>query len=202
MTNIAVLVSGGGTNLQSVIDAVSDGRIPDADIVLVISSKEDVYALERAKKAGIDTAVITSKEWPDEEKRDRKLHELLTGAETDLVLTLGYLSIIGPNMIDEFKGRIINIHPSLLPSHGGMGYFGKKVHEAVLAAGDKFSGATVHYVTEVVDGGGIICCKKTPVFDDDTPDSLAKRVLEIEHELIVEGVNIHLKNRYGDKKSE
>ncbi|MDR0817642.1 MAG: phosphoribosylglycinamide formyltransferase [Clostridiales Family XIII bacterium] len=200
MTNISVLVSGGGTNLQSVIDAAASGKIPDAKIVLVISSREDAYALKRAEKAGIPTAVVSKdtagagapEHAPATSDTSSELLRLLKGARTDLVLTLGYMTILAPEFIKAYEGRIINIHPSLLPRHGGRGYYGRRVHEAVLAAGDTVSGATVHYVIDDIDKGGIIIQREVPVKEGDDAESLAARVLETEHEIIVEGVNIHL----------
>jgi phosphoribosylglycinamide formyltransferase-1 len=202
MTNISVLVSGGGTNLQSVIDAVASGKIPDAKIVLVISSQEGAYALKRAEKAGIRTAVVAksraeAKSLLDSKSQTSEILRLLSEASTDLVLTLGYMTILDHEFITEYTGRIINIHPSLLPRHGGKGYYGQRVHEAVLAAGDKISGATVHYVIDDIDMGEIIVQSEVPVKEGDTAETLAARVLETEHEIIVEGINIHLKNNGG-----
>jgi phosphoribosylglycinamide formyltransferase-1 len=233
MTNISVLVSGGGTNLQSVIDAIASGKIPDAQIVLVVSSQEDAYALKRAEKAGIQTAVVNKntvtpispcksnqepslrakRRNPDDDGLFRSAHNdgifvqsdvpaasptdelirILRGADTDLVLTLGYMTILESAFFSAYEGRIINIHPALLPRHGGKGFYGRHVHESVLAAGDKVSGATVHYVIEDIDKGETIIQKEVPVKEGDDAESLAARVLKIEHEIIIEGINIHLK---------
>jgi len=192
MIKIAALVSGGGTNLQAVIDAVEEGRITDAGIGLVISSKPDVYALTRAQDAGIKTEVVSKEDFPKPADRTARILQLLSSSNTDLILTLGYLSILGPEIIVGYDGKIINIHPALLPGHGGMGYYGRKVHESVLASGDKVSGATAHYVTDIVDGGDIILQRNVDVLEGDSPESLAARVLEIEHGVIVDAVNMHL----------
>ena len=190
MINISVLVSGGGTNLQALIDGVEDSRIKDARIVLVLSSKDGVYALERARKAGIETKVISKKDYPDEEEKADALLAALAEVKTDLVVTAGYMSILNKRVCAAYKGRMINIHPALLPKHGGVGYYGLRVHQAVLDAGDKETGATVHFVDEGVDSGEIILQKSIPVLDDDTPETLQKRLLdEVEHVIIVEGTN-------------
>lgn len=182
------MVSGGGTNLQAVIDGVADGRIPNAGIVLVLSSRDGVYSLERAREAGIPTKVISKTDYPDEEKKADAIIEALEDAGTDLVVMAGYVSILSKRVCRAFAGRMINIHPALLPKHGGPGYYGIHVHEAVLAAGDKESGATVHYVADgEVDGGEIILQGSVPVLDDDTPETLQQRVLTVEHRIIVEG---------------
>jgi phosphoribosylglycinamide formyltransferase-1 len=189
LVNISALVSGGGTNLQAIIDAVSDGRIPGAKMALVISSKPDAYALERARGAGIRTAVVSKAGFPDGESRAAELIRLLEDADTDLVVLAGYMSILQPKITREYAGRIINIHPALLPRHGGEGYYGSRVHRAVLEAGDRESGATVHYVDEGVDSGEIILQGKVPVLDGDTPETLAARVLTVEHRIFVEAIN-------------
>ena len=186
------MVSGGGTNLQALIDGVADGRIAGARIVLVLSSREGVYALERAKRAGIKTIVIGRQAYPDEGDKAEAILAALAGAETDLVVTAGYISLLDKRVCTAYKGRMINIHPSLLPRHGGIGYYGLHVHEAVLAAGDRETGATVHYVDdEGVDSGRIILQERIPVLEGDTPETLQKRVLEgVEHRIIIEGTNM------------
>ncbi|MDR1042904.1 MAG: phosphoribosylglycinamide formyltransferase [Clostridiales Family XIII bacterium] len=186
--NITVLVSGGGSNLQAIIDGVADGRIPGARVGLVISSKEGAYALERAEGAGIPTAVVSKGEYPAEDARAARILELLSGASTDMVALAGYMHVVPPRVIAPYAGRIVNIHPSLIPRHCGMGYYGRRVHEAVLASGDRESGATVHFVDEGVDTGGVIVQRAVPVLDGDTPETLAARVLEIEHDIIVEAI--------------
>lgn len=178
---IGVLVSGGGTDLQSLID---DG----ANIVRVISSKEGVYALERAAKAGIPARAVTKEQYPDIHERMARIAEILDEDGVQLVVLAGYLSILTGDLLDRFPGRVINIHPALLPKFGGKGFYGLNVHKAVLEAGEKESGATVHYVNEGIDKGEIILQRSVPVMADDTPESLQERVLEIEHELLPEAV--------------
>jgi len=186
------MVSGGGTNLQALIDGVSDGRIEGAGIRLVLSSRDGVYALERAGCAGIGTAVIGKEEYPGDEERADAILAALAKAETDLVVTAGYMSIIHEKVCKAYAGRMINIHPALLPKFGGVGYYGLRVHRAVLEAGEKETGATVHYVDcEGVDSGEIIMQRRVPVHADDTPETLQKRVLEeVEHSLIVDAANL------------
>ena len=183
MKNISVLVSGGGTNLQAIIDNVENGYI-DARIVQVISSKEDAYALERAKKHGIKGIYIGRKNFPDDAARTDAIIKALDDEATDLVILAGYMSVLDGKLINAYRDRIINIHPSLIPKYCGKGFYGHYVHEAVLAGGEKESGATVHFVDEGVDTGKIILQEKVPVFFDDTPDTLAARVLEVEHEIL------------------
>ena len=169
-TRIAVLVSGGGTNLQALIDAQHRGEIPDGEIVLVVGSREGIYALERAEKAGIEHTVV--------HKDEPKLIETLQSHSIDLVILAGYLTILGPDFIHAYADRIINIHPSLIPSFCGKGFYGLKVHEAALAKGVKVTGATVHLVNEIPDGGRILLQKAVEVLPDDTPEVLQKRVME------------------------
>ena len=181
---MAVLVSGGGTNLQSVIDAVEAGTL-QSKIVCVISNKETAYGLERARKHQIPAYFIN----PKEEEYDDKLLAKLEEEKVDLVVLAGYLKILAPNLIQKYKHRIINIHPSLLPKFGGKGFYGLHVHEAVIAAGEKESGATVHYVDEGVDTGEIILQRKVQVEVDDTPETLQARILDkIEHKILVEAI--------------
>jgi len=186
------MVSGGGTNLQALIDGVGEGLIEGAGIALVLSSRDGVYALERAKAAGIKTIVISKEEYAGEEEKADAILAALRQAETDLVVTAGYMSIIHKKVCGAYAGRMINIHPALLPKFGGVGYYGLRVHRAVIEAGEKETGATVHYVDdEGVDTGGIIAQRRIAVFEDDTPETLQKRVLEeVEHELIVEATNL------------
>jgi phosphoribosylglycinamide formyltransferase-1 len=186
-SRISVMVSGGGTNLQALIDGARDGSIPNAIIALVLSSKDGVYALERARKAGIPTVVISKADYPDEEAKADAILAALAEAKTDLVVTAGYISILSRRVCRAYAGRMINIHPALLPKHGGPGYYGLHVHEAVLAAGDTESGATVHYVTDgEVDSGEIILQGRVPVLDGDTPEILQQRVLTVEHRILPE----------------
>ena len=185
------MVSGGGSNLQALIDGVADGRIMNAKIVLVLSSRHCAFALERAERAGINTVVTSKEEYINDEERADVILAALREADTDLVITAGYMSIVHQKVCREYAGRMINIHPALLPKFGGMGYYGLRVHKAVLEAGESETGATVHYVDDVgVDSGQIIMQRSLPVLADDTPETLQKRVLEeVEHKLIVEAAN-------------
>ena len=176
LKRIAVLVSGGGTNLQALIDAQKSGIIKNGKIVCVVSNKPDVYALKRAENAGIETAVITKKEYGD--SFDYKLAEYLTERRIDVVVLAGFLAIIKKPLLDAFPDRIVNVHPSLIPSFCGDGFYGLKVHEAALKYGVKVTGATVHFVNEITDGGKIIMQKAVEIKDGDTPEVLQKRVME------------------------
>ena len=158
---VAVLVSGGGTNLQALIDKEADGQIPDAEIVKVIASRDDAFALERAAKAGIETAVAREPE---------QVMEELQKSGADIIVLAGYMKVLPKEIIETYRNRIINIHPSLIPKYCGKGFYGKRVHKAVLEGGEKESGATVHYVDEGVDTGEIILQEKVPVLEGDTPD--------------------------------
>ena len=178
MLNIAVLVSGGGTNLQAIIDKLNSGKITNTNLKLVISNKKDAYALERAKKAGIEAKVISPKDFESREAFGEEMIRTLKAASIDLVVLAGYLVIIPPNIVNAFENKMINIHPSLIPSHCGPGYYGLKVHECVLARGNKITGATVHFVDEGTDSGPIILQKAVEVLDNDTPEVLQKRVME------------------------
>lgn len=176
--NVAVLVSGGGTNLQAIIDAVNSGIISSAKLKTVISNNPGAYALERAKKNGINTAVITKKECGSAETFEAKIIETLENEKIDLIVLAGFMSILSKSFTDRFPERIINVHPSLIPSFCGEGFYGLKVHEAALAKGVKVTGATVHFVNEIPDGGKIILQKAVEVKDGDTPETLQKRVME------------------------
>lgn len=181
---IGVLVSGGGTNLQSIIDAVENGTLA-SEVVCVISNKASAYGLERARKHNIPAFHVD----PKNGHYDEELLALLLEQKVELVVCAGYLKIMDEKLVNTFKGRIINIHPSLLPKYGGMGYFGIHVHEAVIAAGEKESGATVHYIDTGVDTGEIILQRQLEVLEDDTPESLQQRILaEIEHKILVEAI--------------
>lgn len=179
MINISVLVSGGGTNLQAIIDKIEDGQLPGARIVQVIASREGVFALERAAKAGIRGKVV---------KDTKQLLSELEAEDTDLVVLAGYMKVLEPAVIDAYRKRIINIHPSLIPKYCGKGFYGKRVHQAVLDGGETVSGATVHFVDEGVDTGEIILQRQVPVEPGDTADTLAARVLETEHVILAEGI--------------
>ena len=172
--NIAVLVSGGGTNLQALIDAEKSGALHSGAITLVISNKENAYALTRAANAGINTAVISNKQPGFEEK----LIAALEGNGTDLIILAGFMCILSERFTSHFEKRIINVHPSLIPSFCGEGFYGLRVHEAALKKGVKVTGATVHFVNEIPDGGEIILQKAVDVLPGDTPEILQKRVME------------------------
>ena len=178
MLRIAVCVSGGGTNLQAIIDAVADGRIADTEIVRVISNKKDAYALERAAKAGIDAVAVARTDYPDKESFQDALLEAVDAAAPDLVVLAGFLVVLPGKMVSKYRKRIINIHPSLIPSFCGDGFYGLKVHEAALARGVKVTGATVHFVDEGTDTGPIIKQKAVEILEGDTPEVLQKRVME------------------------
>lgn len=178
LKNIAVLVSGGGTNLQSIIDATEAGEI-NGQIKVVISNKENAYGLERARKHNIEAVF---------ENDEKKVIEILKEKEIDIVVMAGYLKIISADFVNEFKNRMINIHPSLIPSFCGKGYYGKKVHQGVLDYGAKVTGATVHFVTEGADEGPIIMQEAVKVEQDDDADTLAARVLKVEHQILKKSV--------------
>ena len=177
MINIAVLVSGGGTNLQALIDAQGN-VLQHGKIKLVISSKPDVYALQRAKQAGINQCVITKRDYVTQEEFSIALLKQLQIYQIDMIVLAGYLSILDETIIRAYPNRIINIHPSLIPSFCGKGYYGLKVHEAVLAYGVKVTGATVHIVNEVPDGGKILLQKAVDILPSDTPETLQQRIME------------------------
>ena len=176
LKRIGVLVSGGGTNLQALIDAEKSGIIKSGKIVTVVSNKPGVYALERAEKAGIATKVITRSE--EKENFDKKIAEYMKEMKVDIIVMAGFLAIGGKDLIDSYPDRIINIHPSLIPSFCGDGFYGLKVHEAALEYGVKLTGATVHFVNEITDGGKIIMQKAVEIEEGDTPEILQKRVME------------------------
>ncbi len=178
MLNILVCVSGGGTNLQAVIDAVKDGRIRNTRIAGVISNNRSAYALKRAEENGIDAVCLSPKEFSDREAFNRAFLEKVNEYAPDLIVLAGFLVNIPPEMIRAYPNRIINIHPSLIPSFCGTGYYGLKVHEAALARGVKVTGATVHFVDEGTDTGPILLQKSVDVQPDDTPKSLQQRVME------------------------
>ncbi len=178
MLKLAVLVSGGGTNLQAIIDSIADGRITNAEIKVVISNNKNAYALERAAKAGIPAKALSPKDFPDREAFNEALLQALIDSEADLVVLAGCLVVIPPKIVEHFKNRIINIHPSLIPSFCGKDYYGLKVHEGVLNRGVKVTGATVHFVDDGTDTGPIILQKAVEVHQDDTPKTLQLRVME------------------------
>lgn len=191
MFKIAVLASGGGTNLQSIIDSIDNGSL-NCKIEMVIGSKEGIYALERAKIKGIKSYIISKEKYGN--KTSDKILELTKG-KVDLIVLAGYLSILEGNLLKEFKDKIINIHPSLIPSFCGSKMYGLKVHEAVINSGVKFTGCTVHFVNEEVDGGAIILQEVVPVYFEDTKEELQKRVLEKEHILLPKAIELISKNK-------
>ena len=176
---IAVLVSGGGTNLQALIDAQDKGIIRSGEIVLVISNKAGAYALERAAKAGIKAETVLRKEAGSQEAFEERLHELLNENRIDLIVMAGFMSILSGSFTARYPDRIINIHPSLIPSFCGKGFYGLHVHEAALEYGVKVTGATVHFVNEIPDGGEIILQKSVNICKSDTPESLQQRVMRV-----------------------
>ena len=178
MLNVVVLVSGGGTNLQAIIDAVESGRITNTKIAGVISNNQNAYALERAKKHGIPSLCISPKQFASREEFNEKFLEKVNELHPDLIVLAGFLVVIPPAMIETYRNRIINIHPSLIPSFCGTGFYGLKVHEAALARGVKVVGATVHFVDEGTDTGPIILQKSVEVEPGDTPEVLQRRVME------------------------
>ena len=178
LTRICVLVSGGGTNLQALIDAQKDGIIKSGEISLVISNNPDAYALERAQKAGIKTAVVNKKECASQADFEQKLIDVLTENKIDLIILAGFMCILSENFTSQYPKRIINVHPSLIPSFCGKGFYGLHVHEAALSYGVKVTGATVHFVNEIPDGGEIILQKAVQIEEGDTPETLQRRVME------------------------
>lgn len=175
---IAVLVSGGGTNLQALIDAQQSGIINSGELALVVSNNRSAYALTRAQNAGIKTAVVIKKECKNQADFEDRILKLLRENEIDMIVLAGFMSILGADFVSEYPERIINVHPSLIPSFCGEGFYGLKVHRAALDYGVKVTGATVHYVNEIPDGGKIILQKAVNIEDGDTPEILQKRVME------------------------
>ena len=193
---IAVLVSGGGTNLQALIDAEKTGMFGESKISLVVASKSGVYALERAANNGIDSVVLARKEYADIASYSRALADTLTAADIDLVVLAGFLTIIDEQVYEAFPDKIINVHPALIPSFCGKGYYGLHVHEAALEKGVKVSGATVHIVTPECDAGPIILQKAVEVKQDDTPETLQKRIMEeAEWVILPEAVKLFCEDR-------
>ena len=196
MLNIGVLVSGGGTNLQKLIDAQAAGEIVNGQLRVVIASRPDAYALERAKKAGIEAITLRRKDYPDVDTYSQALIDALQERGVDLVVLAGFLTITGDNFVEAFRNRIINVHPALLPAFGGKGYYGLHVHEAALAYGVKVTGATVHFVSEECDGGPIVSQKAVEVLPDDTPEVLQRRVMEqCEWKLLPQAVSLFCQDR-------
>lgn len=177
-TKVAVLVSGGGTNLQALLDAEKAGVIKSGEIVVVIASNESAYALERAKNAGVPAVAVPKKSCASQAEYEEKISAVLARYGAELIVLAGFLSILSADFVAKWPKRIINIHPSLIPSFCGEGYYGLRVHEAALQKGVKVTGATVHFVNEVPDGGEIILQKSVPVYKNDTPELLQRRVME------------------------
>lgn len=191
MLNIGVLVSGGGTNLQALIDAQNGGIIKNGRIVTVVSDREGAYSLERAAKAGIDGHSILRKDYAEKADFDKALVEYLKSKNVDIVVLAGFLSILGKDFISAYRDRIVNIHPSLIPSFCGDGFYGLKVHQAALDYGVKVTGATVHLVNEITDGGKILMQKAVYINDDDTAETLQKRVMqEAEWQILPQAVEM------------
>ncbi|MBR6102569.1 MAG: phosphoribosylglycinamide formyltransferase [Ruminococcus sp.] len=196
MKNIIVLVSGGGTNLQALIDAEKRGEIKGGRITCVISSKPDAYALERAKNAGIKTRVLVRKDYADIAAYSKAMKEALTEEKADLVVYAGFMTILDEQVCKAFPYKMINVHPALIPSFCGKGFYGLHVHEAALAKGVKVSGATVHFVTEECDGGPIILQGTVAVDNDDTPETLQRRIMEnVEWKLLPKAVSLFCEDR-------
>lgn len=191
MLKIGVLVSGGGTNFQAIVDSIESGYIKDAEIVTLVSSNPNAYALERAKKHNIEGVCIRKKDFENSSLYEKALIEHFESRGVGLVIMAGFMVVIGPDFINAFRNKIMNIHPSLIPSFCGNGFYGLKVHEAALKKGVKVTGATVHFVTEETDAGPIILQKAVYINDDDTPESLQKRVMEeAEWEIFPEAIRL------------
>ena len=189
MRNIAVLVSGGGTNLQAILESERRGENPNGKVTLVVASKPDVYALERAKNFVVPGVVVRRKDYATAEEFDAALLNVLREHHIDLVVLAGFLSVLGPSVIAAYPDRILNVHPSLIPSFCGPGFYGLRVHEAALERGVKVTGATVHFVNEVCDGGPILLQKAVEVQPGDTPETLQKRVMvEAEWQLLPKAI--------------
>ncbi|MGI6112736.1 MAG: phosphoribosylglycinamide formyltransferase [Mahellales bacterium] len=192
---IAVMVSGGGSNLQAIIDGIENGYITNCEIGIVISNKTGVFALKRAEKAGIPSHVVRPSKFIDKDQYNRYILRLLKENKIDFIVLAGYLSILGPEIIEHYRYKIINIHPSLIPSFCGMGFYGSRVHKAVLDYGVKITGATVHFVDEQADTGPIILQQAVEVMDGDNVDTLSNRVLEVEHKLLPLAVKLLVEGR-------
>jgi len=194
MLRLAVLASGGGSNLQAIIDAAERGEI-DARVVLVISNNSKAGALERARRHGIQALHLSVSQFCAQKDFDARLLEVLADHRIDLVLLAGYMKLLSPSVVKAYRGRILNIHPALLPSFGGQGMYGLRVHQAVVESGAKFSGVTVHLVDEQYDHGPIVAQRVVPVLDDDTPQTLAQRVLVEEHKIYKAVIQLFAENR-------
>lgn len=182
---IVVLASGSGTNLQNILDACVSGKI-NGEVVGVVCNRKNAYALERGKAAGVASHYIGKGNYPDDLEREKTLLSVLEDARPDVIVLAGYLAILPQSIVKKYEGKIINVHPSLIPKHCGPGYYGLKVHESVIQSGDLYTGATVHYVDEGVDTGQVIVQKQIEVMCNDTAESLSKKVLSLEYELVLE----------------
>ena len=190
-TRIAVLVSGGGTNLQAILDAVDSGKITHGEVKVVISSRADAYALERAKNHSVDGKVVSRKNCESQQEFEKGITDILDEYKIDLIVLAGFMSILSADFTKKYENRILNVHPSLIPSFCGKGFYGLRVHEAALSYGVKVTGATVHFVNEIPDGGEIILQKAVYIEPDDTPETLQKRVMqEAEWKILPEAVEI------------
>ncbi len=201
-TKIAVFVSGGGTNLQALIDAEKAGKIEDGKISLVLSSKPDAYALTRAANASIPTAVVSKKECKDGAEFEAKILAELEAYGIEMIVLAGFMSILSADFTSRFKDRILNVHPSLIPSFCGAGFYGLRVHEAALAYGVKVTGATVHYVNEIPDGGQILLQKAVEIREGDTPEILQRRVMEEAEWLLLPKATAMVATRIKNEKTE
>ena len=195
MTNIAVFASGHGTNFQAIIDGIESGYIKNAGIALCLVDSKEAGALERARKHGIPTAIVERNVFASQKDFEDAITNETNKARVDLILLAGFMKILSPTFVSQYQGRIMNIHPALLPSFGGKGLYGLKVHQAVLDYGTKITGCTVHFVDEECDHGPIIIQASVPVQDDDTPETLAKRVLEQEHKIYPEAVRLYCEGK-------
>lgn len=196
MLRIGVLVSGGGTNLQAILDAISSGQIPDARVELVISNRKNAYALTRASEADIETCIISRKQFNTAAEFDLALVDKLKSSNIDLVLLAGFMAILGSDFFTDFENRVMNVHPALIPAFSGPGFYGLKVHEAVLQAGCKVTGASVHFVTPEVDAGPLILQQAVTVDPEDDPMTLQRRVMEeAEWKIYPEAVKLFAQGR-------
>ena len=191
MLKVAVLVSGGGSNLQAIIDAKAAGNIPNGELAAVISSNDDAYALTRAKNAGIPTIVVDRKAYASREKFTDAIMDALSEVNAELIVLAGFMYILSPKFCKTYENRVLNVHPSLIPSFCGDGFYGLRVHKAALDYGVKVSGATVHFVSEITDGGPIIMQKSVEISENDTPETLQKRIMqECEWKILPEAIRL------------
>jgi phosphoribosylglycinamide formyltransferase-1 len=195
MIHVGVLASGNGTNLQAILDACQTSNSIGAKVAVVISNEPQAFALERARKTGVDAVVVNHRDFDTRERFEEKLIEALDSRKVDLVCLAGFMRILTPLFVRHYQGRMMNIHPALLPLFGGKGFYGDKVHRAALESGMKFSGCTVHFVTEETDGGPIILQAAVPILDDDTAETLAGRIHKKEHEIYPEAVKLFAEGR-------